>query len=41
VRSIADGVPHGARVSDAVRAAQVLDAIVASVASGSWTTVET
>jgi hypothetical protein len=41
VRSIADGVPHGATVTEALRAAQVLEAIVASVAGGSWTTVET
>jgi predicted dehydrogenase len=34
LRSIAEGAPHGAVVQDAVRAAQVLDAMVASAATG-------
>ena len=34
LRSITEGVPHGATLTDAVRAAEVLDAIAASAASG-------
>lgn len=36
VRSIAEGRPHGATLADAVRSAQVLDAMLASVESGAW-----
>ncbi len=36
VRSIADGSPHGATLADAVRSAQALDAMVESVATGTW-----
>lgn len=36
VRSIAERVPHGATIVDAVRSAQVLDAMTASVTSGGW-----
>ena len=36
LRSIADGIPHGATLADAVRSARALDAMVESVASGGW-----
>ncbi|MFJ9241435.1 Gfo/Idh/MocA family protein [Streptomyces sp. NPDC101776] len=36
LRSIAEGVPHGATLPDAVRSAAVLDAMVRSVESGGW-----
>jgi predicted dehydrogenase len=35
-----EGTPHGATITDAVRAAQVLDAIVESAASRRWVNVE-
>lgn len=38
LRSIAEGKPVGATVWDAVRSAEVLDAMTKSVASGSWVT---
>nr|WP_208601148.1 Gfo/Idh/MocA family oxidoreductase [Rhodococcus fascians] len=38
LQSIADGKPAGATVWDAVRSAEVLDAMTQSVASGSWVT---
>ena len=38
LRSIVEGRPHGAEVTDAVRAASVLDAMAASAASGAWVT---
>ncbi|MBY4108269.1 Gfo/Idh/MocA family oxidoreductase [Rhodococcus fascians] len=34
--SIADGKPHGATLRDAVRSAEILDAMTESVASGRW-----
>lgn len=39
VRSVAEGVGYGATVSDAVRSAGVLDAMVRSVESGGWVRV--
>lgn len=39
LRSIAEGVPYGATVGDAVRAAQLLEAIERSVRSGTWVRV--
>ncbi|GAA1999112.1 Gfo/Idh/MocA family oxidoreductase [Nakamurella flavida] len=39
LRSIADGEPHGATIDDAVAAAQALDAMTESVASGRWVTL--
>lgn len=36
LRSIGDGVAHGATVRDAVRSAEVLDAITESVRAGAW-----
>lgn len=39
VRSVAEGVGYGATVSDAVRSAKVLDAMVRSVESGGWVRV--
>ncbi|MDT4972506.1 MAG: hypothetical protein QOG22_2649, partial [Pseudonocardiales bacterium] len=41
LQSIADGTPHGATIADAVRAAQVLDAIVESAAHARWVSVVT
>lgn len=41
LQSIADGTPHGATIADAVRAAQVLDAIVESAANARWVSVVT
>ncbi|MFD5819440.1 Gfo/Idh/MocA family protein [Streptomyces sp. NPDC127038] len=38
LRSIADGRPYGATLTDAVRSAAALDAMVRSAASGSWVT---
>ncbi|MFE6282216.1 Gfo/Idh/MocA family protein [Streptomyces sp. NPDC057877] len=40
LRSIAEGVPHGATLTDAVRSAAVLDAMARSVASGAWVSPE-
>jgi predicted dehydrogenase len=40
VRSIAAGAPLGPTVEDAVRAAELLDAITTSSATGSWVRVE-
>jgi predicted dehydrogenase len=39
LRSVAEGVPHGATPADAVRSAAVLDAMVRSAESGAWTEV--
>jgi predicted dehydrogenase len=39
LRSIAEGRPCGARLSDAVRCAELLEAMAASVAGGSWVDV--
>ena len=36
LRSIADGKPYGATLADAVRSAETLDAMVASVEKGRW-----
>ncbi|MFC7535514.1 Gfo/Idh/MocA family protein [Actinoplanes sp. GCM10030250] len=36
LRSVVEGVPHGATLDDAIRAAEVLDAIQASAESGTW-----
>ncbi|MEV8550007.1 Gfo/Idh/MocA family oxidoreductase [Streptomyces glaucescens] len=36
LRSIAEGVPHGATLTDAVRGAAVLDAMARSARSGAW-----
>ncbi|GIF09195.1 hypothetical protein [Actinoplanes siamensis] len=33
VRSIAEGVPHGATLGDAIRAAEILEAIAAKAAN--------
>jgi predicted dehydrogenase len=40
LQSIAQSKPRGATINDAVRAAQVLDAIVESAANGRWVNVE-
>ncbi|GAA4059252.1 Gfo/Idh/MocA family oxidoreductase [Streptomyces shaanxiensis] len=39
LRSIAEGVPHGATLQDAVHSAAVLDAMVRSARSGAWVDV--
>ena len=39
LRSIADGSPHGATLDDAIRAAEVLDAMERSAATGAWVTL--
>ncbi|MFF9062010.1 Gfo/Idh/MocA family protein [Streptomyces sp. NPDC014882] len=39
LRSIAEGTPYGATLTDAVRGAAVLDAMVRSAASGTWVDV--
>jgi predicted dehydrogenase len=36
VRSIQAHSPHGATLTDAVRSAEALDAVVESAASGTW-----
>ncbi|MBW6432815.1 Gfo/Idh/MocA family oxidoreductase [Actinoplanes hulinensis] len=36
LRSIAEGVPHGATLADAIAAAEILDAVTESAASGRW-----
>jgi predicted dehydrogenase len=36
LRSIADGVPHGATLEDAIRSAEALDAMTRSTATGCW-----
>ncbi|MGQ4433146.1 Gfo/Idh/MocA family protein [Streptomyces sp. SAS_260] len=36
LRSVAEGVPHGATLTDAVRSAAVVDAMVRSVETGTW-----
>ncbi|MEU5365461.1 Gfo/Idh/MocA family oxidoreductase [Streptomyces sp. NPDC005925] len=41
LRSVADGTPCGATLADAVRAAEVLDAMTRSAASGAWIAVPT
>ncbi|MEV5486592.1 Gfo/Idh/MocA family oxidoreductase [Streptomyces bobili] len=41
LRSIAEGTPYGATLTDAVRGAAVLDAMARSVESGSWVDVPT
>ncbi|CAL9368879.1 Gfo/Idh/MocA family oxidoreductase [Streptomyces sp. Tu 3180] len=40
LRSVAEGVPHGATLADAVRSAAALDAMVRSAGSGAWVTVD-
>ncbi|MGN9758386.1 Gfo/Idh/MocA family protein [Streptomyces sp. SD31] len=40
LRSAAEGTPHGATLSDAVRSAAVLDAMVRSARSGAWVDVD-
>ncbi|GEC02884.1 oxidoreductase [Streptomyces spinoverrucosus] len=40
LRSIAEGTPHGATLSDAVHSAVVLDAMARSAKSGAWVTVD-
>ncbi|MDO0910041.1 Gfo/Idh/MocA family oxidoreductase [Streptomyces sp. DT2A-34] len=40
LRSVAEGTPHGATLSDAVRSAAVLDAMVRSARSGAWVDVD-
>ncbi|MBB5799197.1 Gfo/Idh/MocA family protein [Streptomyces caelestis] len=40
LRSIAEGAPHGATLTDAVQSAAVLDAVSRSVASGAWVAVD-
>lgn len=40
LRSIAQGGPSGATLVDAVSSAEALDAMTASVESGSWVTVQ-
>ncbi len=40
LRSVAEGVPYGATLADAVRGAVVLDAMVRSAESGAWVTVD-
>jgi predicted dehydrogenase len=40
LRSVAEGTPHGATLSDAVRGAAVLDAMVRSARSRAWVDVE-
>ncbi|MEU3985218.1 Gfo/Idh/MocA family oxidoreductase [Streptomyces sp. NPDC026672] len=39
LRSVAEGVPHGTTLTDAVRSATVLDAMARSAESGAWVTV--
>ncbi|MFF1546828.1 Gfo/Idh/MocA family protein [Streptomyces sp. NPDC058291] len=39
LRSVAEGVPHGATLADAVRSASVLDAMTRSARSGAWVDV--
>ncbi|MFE1250851.1 Gfo/Idh/MocA family protein [Streptomyces sp. NPDC058735] len=39
LRSVAEGAPHGATLTDAVRSAAVLDAMARSVGSGTWAEV--
>lgn len=41
LRSVAEGTPHGATPTDAVRSAAVLDAMVRSALSGAWVDVAT
>ncbi|MFF8191119.1 Gfo/Idh/MocA family protein [Streptomyces bobili] len=41
LRSIAEGTPYGATLTDAVRSAAVLDAMARSVESGTWVDVPT
>ncbi|MFJ8538375.1 Gfo/Idh/MocA family protein [Streptomyces sp. NPDC093591] len=40
LRSVTEGTPHGATLSDAVSSAAVLDAMVRSARSGAWVDVE-
>ncbi|WP_409468092.1 Gfo/Idh/MocA family protein [Streptomyces sp. HC307] len=40
LRSIAEGTPHGATLSDAVHSAAVLDAMARSAGSGAWVVVD-
>ncbi|MFI6851120.1 Gfo/Idh/MocA family protein [Streptomyces sp. NPDC050416] len=40
LRSIAEGAPHGATLTDAVQSAAVLDAVSRSAASGAWVAVD-
>lgn len=39
LKSIAEGVPHGATLADAIRSAEALDAMTESAASGGWVTL--
>jgi predicted dehydrogenase len=39
LRSIVDGKPYGATLADAIRSAEVLDAMERSVATGGWVTI--
>jgi predicted dehydrogenase len=39
VRSVAEGTPYGATLTDAVRSAAALDAMGRSVESGGWVSV--
>jgi predicted dehydrogenase len=39
LRSVAEGTPYGATLADAVRGAEVLDAMARSAESGAWVTV--
>ena len=41
LRSITDNEPHGATLTDAIRAAEALDAMEQSAATGSWVTLPT
>ena len=40
LRSIADGRPHGATLTDAIRSAEILDAMAESARTGAWVTVQ-
>lgn len=40
LRSVAEGVPHGATLADAVHSARVLDAMARSAEQGTWVTVD-
>jgi predicted dehydrogenase len=40
LRSIAEGIPHGATLRDAVRSAVVLEAMARSARHGTWVTGE-
>ncbi|CAM5620111.1 Oxidoreductase OS=Streptomyces fumanus OX=67302 GN=GCM10018772_35620 PE=4 SV=1 [Streptomyces fumanus] len=40
LRSVAEGAPYGATLTDAVRAATVLDAMARSARDGTWVSVD-